>query len=102
MAKQDGFADSPLTPHYAGHRDRLRERFRRGGGEALADYELLPEAWGGDTRYSEVSALKKTGISGLLETILLEAEFLELKTNYNCRALGKIVESKVDPFINCP
>ena len=41
MAKQDGFADSPLTPHYAGHRDRLRERFRRGGGEALADYELL-------------------------------------------------------------
>ena len=64
--------------------------------QQLADYELLPEAWGGDTRYSEVSALKKTGIDGLLETILLEAEFLELKANYNCRALGKIVESKVD------
>ncbi len=41
MAKQGGFAESPPAPHYVGHRDRLRERFRRGGGEALADYELL-------------------------------------------------------------
>ncbi len=64
--------------------------------QQLAEYDLLPEAWGGDTRYAEVSALKKTGISELLETILLEAEFLELKANYHCRALGKIVESKVD------
>ena len=41
MAKQDGFAEDPLTPHYAGHRDRLRQRFRHNGGEALADYDYL-------------------------------------------------------------
>jgi DNA repair protein RadC len=41
MANPPGFAESALPPHYAGHRDRLRERFRRAGGDALADYELL-------------------------------------------------------------
>jgi translation initiation factor IF-2 len=64
--------------------------------QQLAEYDLLPEEWGGHTLYAEVSALKNTGISSLLETILLQAEILELKANYNCRALGKIVESKID------
>jgi len=41
VAKQPGFADGSPAPHYAGHRDRLRERFSASGGEALADYELL-------------------------------------------------------------
>ncbi|HUV06811.1 MAG TPA: translation initiation factor IF-2 [Spirochaetia bacterium] len=62
----------------------------------LAEYDLLPEDWGGHTLYCEVSALKKTGIESLLDMILLQSEMLELKANFNCRAQGKVVESKVD------
>jgi len=62
----------------------------------LADHNLMPESWGGDTLFNEISALKKMGIEELLENILLQAEYLELKANYNARAEGKIIESKVD------
>ncbi len=62
----------------------------------LSEYDLIPEEWGGNTLFCEVSALKKLGIEGLLENILLQAEILELKANYKCRAEGKILESKVD------
>ena len=68
--------------------DRIRQQ--------LSDYDLVPEAWGGHTLYCEISALKRTGISELLEAIILQAELLELKANYNCRAEGRIVESKID------
>ncbi|RKX79686.1 MAG: translation initiation factor IF-2 [Spirochaetes bacterium] len=64
--------------------------------QQLSEYDLLPEEWGGNTLFSEVSALKGTGIDDLLENILLQAEMLELSANYNCRAEGKIIESKVD------
>jgi translation initiation factor IF-2 len=46
--------------------------------------------------YCEISALKQTGINELLEAIILQAEILELKANYNRRAEGRIVESKID------
>ena len=46
--------------------------------------------------YVHISALKKEGIDDLLDAILLQAEMLELKANYNCRAEGKILESRVD------
>ncbi len=62
----------------------------------LSEYDLIPEEWGGNTLFSEVSALKKIGIDDLLENILLQAEMLELKANYKCRAEGKILESRVD------
>lgn len=62
----------------------------------LSELDLMPEAWGGDTMYVEISALKKTGIDKLLEAILLQAEILELQANYNCRAEGKVVESRID------
>ncbi len=62
----------------------------------LSEYDLIPEEWGGNTLFSEVSALKKIGIDGLLENILLQAEMLELKANYKCKAEGKILESRVD------
>ena len=62
----------------------------------LSEHGLTPEEWGGDTQYVHISALKKEGIDDLLEAILLQAEMLELKANYNCRAEGKILESRVD------
>jgi translation initiation factor IF-2 len=62
----------------------------------LANYDLLTEAWGGHTLCAEVSALKKTGIDELLDMIILQTEMLELKANYDCKARGKIIESKID------
>ena len=62
----------------------------------LSEKGLTPEEWGGDTQYVNISALKRQGIDDLLEAILLQAEVLELKANYNCRAEGKIIESSVD------
>jgi translation initiation factor IF-2 len=62
----------------------------------LADYDLLPEDWGGHTLYNEVSALKKEGIEDILESILIQAEMLELKSNFDCNASGHVLESKVD------
>jgi translation initiation factor IF-2 len=64
--------------------------------QQLSEYDLMPEDWGGSTLFCEVSALKKQGIDNLLESIILQTEILELKVNYNCRAEGKVVESKVD------
>jgi translation initiation factor IF-2 len=63
----------------------------------LAEKDLTPEEWGGDTIFVKVSAKKKTGISDLLEMILLQAEVLELKANPDKRATGYVVESKIDP-----
>ncbi len=62
----------------------------------LSELDLMPEDWGGKTMYVEISALKKQGISDLLEAILLQAEVLELKANYDCKAEGKVLESKID------
>ena len=62
----------------------------------LSELGLMPESWGGTTMYVEISALKGLGIDKLLETILLQAEVLELAANYNCRAEGKVVESRID------
>ncbi len=62
----------------------------------LGELGLVAEEWGGDTIYVPISALQKKGIDDLLDAILLQAEVLELKANYNCRAEGKVVESKID------
>jgi translation initiation factor IF-2 len=62
----------------------------------LADEGLLPEDWGGQTIFSEVSALQKTGVKELLELLLLQAEILELKANPNLMAKGVVIESKLD------
>jgi translation initiation factor IF-2 len=62
----------------------------------LSEYDLMPEEWGGHTLFNEMSALKKIGIDKLLENILLQAEMLELKANFNCRASGRIIESRID------
>ncbi|HEB09857.1 MAG TPA: translation initiation factor IF-2 [Spirochaetales bacterium] len=64
--------------------------------QQLSEYDLVPEEWGGHTIYCEISALQKTGIDNLLENILIQSEMLELNANYNCRAEGHIIESKID------
>lgn len=62
----------------------------------LADIGLLPEDWGGQTIFTEVSALQKTGIDHLLDLILLQAEVMELKANPTLRPQGIVIESKLD------
>jgi translation initiation factor IF-2 len=62
----------------------------------LSELQLMPEDWGGETMFVEVSALKKEGIDKLMEAILLEAEILDLKANFNRSAEGKILESRID------
>jgi translation initiation factor IF-2 len=62
----------------------------------LGELGLTPEDWGGTTLYNPVSALKKTGIDELLDSILLQAEMLDLKANPHTRATGIVLESRVD------
>ncbi|MDR0487025.1 MAG: translation initiation factor IF-2 [Treponema sp.] len=62
----------------------------------LSDLGLMPEDWGGQTMFVELSALQKTGIDKLIDTILLEAELLDLKANFQRNAEGKILESRID------
>lgn len=64
--------------------------------EALSALDVIPEEFGGDTIFVEVSALKKTGIETLLENILLVAEVLELKANPNRFAFGTVLEAILD------
>lgn len=62
----------------------------------LAEYELVPEDWGGKTIFAEVSAKQKIGIAELLELILIQAEVLELKANPDKLARGTIIEARLD------
>lgn len=62
----------------------------------LSELDLTPEEWGGQTQYVNISALKGEGIDDLLDAILLQAEILELTADYDCRAEGKIIESRID------
>ena len=62
----------------------------------LTKYDLVPEEWGGDTICVPVSALKRTGISELLDMIVLSADMLELKANPNRPAKGVVIEARLD------
>ena len=62
----------------------------------MAEEGLLPEEWGGDTVYCEISAKKKIGIEELLETLTVVAELADLKANPNRYAYGSVVEGKLD------
>ena len=65
--------------------------------QQLQDKGLVPDDWGGDTIFVDVSALQKTGIDKLLEMILLQADLLELKANPNRAAKGNVIESGLEP-----
>jgi len=68
--------------------DRIRQQ--------LTDHGLIPEQWGGETIYVEVSAKRKQNIDELLEMLLLQAEILELRANPARRGQGVVIESELD------
>ena len=61
----------------------------------MMQYELVAEDLSGDTLFVEVSALKKTNLEKLKESISLQAEILDLKASYTDRAKGIVIESKL-------
>ncbi len=75
--------------HPAANPMRVRQQLQERG--------LMPDEWGGDTIFVDVSALTKEGVDKLLEMVLLQAEMLELKANPNCKASGNVVESGLEP-----
>lgn len=68
--------------------DRVKQMMQQRG--------IAPEEWGGETLCQPVSALKGDGIDALLESVLLQAEILELKANPSCPAEGVIIEAQLE------
>lgn len=68
--------------------DRVRQE--------LTEYEIIPEEWGGSNMFVNISAKQNLHIDDLLETILLQADVLELKANPNTEASGFVVEANLD------
>ena len=64
--------------------------------QQLQDKGLVPDDWGGDTLFVECSAITKKGIDTLIDSILLQAELLELKANPDRNAKGNVIESGVE------
>ncbi|MPS48131.1 translation initiation factor IF-2 [Methylobacillus sp.] len=64
--------------------------------QELVSHEVVPEDWGGDTMFVEVSAKTGAGIDNLLEAVLLQAEVLELKAPKNIPAKGLVIEGRLD------
>ncbi|MFF2888119.1 translation initiation factor IF-2 [Paenibacillus sp. NPDC057967] len=64
--------------------------------QEMTEYELVPEEWGGDTIFVEVSAKQRINLEGLLEMILLVAEVNEFKANPNKRARATVIEAELD------
>ena len=67
--------------------------------QELTEHGLIPEEWGGDTMFMEISALTGTGVEELLEAIQLVSEVEDYKANYNRLAMGTVVEAKLDKNI---
>lgn len=63
---------------------------------ALGAYDLIPEEWGGQTIFTEVSAKQKLGLDHLLEMILLQAEVMDMKADPDRMAVGAVIEAKID------
>ena len=64
--------------------------------QGLSDHGLIPEAWGGQTIFVDVSAKEKQGLDTLLEMILLQAEVMELKSDIAQLPKGIVLETKLD------
>ena len=64
--------------------------------QELAEYELIPEDWGGSTVFAPVSAKSGEGIKELLDMVLLTADILELKANPKRKARGLVIEAELD------
>ena len=68
--------------------DRVRQE--------LTEYGIIPEEWGGQNMFVNISAKQKIGIDDLLETVLLQADVLELKANPDTFASGNVLEARLD------
>ena len=68
--------------------DRIRQQ--------LSEHGLVPEEWGGQALYANLSAKRRTGIEELLELVLLQADLLELKVNPRKMARGTVIESRLE------
>ncbi|GLO66035.1 MULTISPECIES: translation initiation factor IF-2 [Oceanobacillus] len=64
--------------------------------QELTEHELIPEDWGGNTIFVNLSAIKNEGIDDLLEMILLVSEVEELKANPNAKAFGSVIDAQLD------
>lgn len=64
--------------------------------QELTEHGVIPEDWGGDNMFVDISAKKHIGIDTLLESVLLEADVLELKANPDTFASGNVLEAKLD------
>jgi translation initiation factor IF-2 len=64
--------------------------------QQLSEHGIVAEEWGGDTQVFKVSALKKIGLSELLEGLINQAEIMELRANYDKAAVGSVIEAKLD------
>ena len=64
--------------------------------QELTEYGVIPEEWGGQNMFVNISAKQKIGIDDLLETVLLQADVLELKANPDTFASGNVLEAKLD------
>lgn len=71
---------------------KMKDRVKK----QLQEQDLAPEDWGGKTITVEVSALKKTGVDQLLEMILLQAEVMELKAEFEGAAEGSVIEAQME------
>ncbi len=67
--------------------------------QELAEFQLIPIEWGGDVEFVEISAKMQTNLDELMETIILTAEIMELKSNENKRAKGVVLEARLDKKI---
>ena len=64
--------------------------------QELTEYGVIPEEWGGENMFVDISARQKIGIDDLLEAVLLQADVLELKANPDTFASGNVLEAKLD------
>ncbi|MFH4415787.1 MAG: translation initiation factor IF-2 [Neisseriaceae bacterium] len=64
--------------------------------QELSQHQVIPDNWGGDTQFIDISAKQGTNIDQLLEAVLLEAEVLELKAQVDAPAKGVVIESRLD------
>ena len=101
LAKGYGMAnyewDIPNTPSTKFRLGSITKQFTSMAIMQLQEKGLVPDDWGGETIFVDVSALTKQGIDKLLEMILLQADLLELKANPNRRAKGNVIESGLAP-----
>ncbi len=65
--------------------------------QELTAHDILPEEWGGNNLFAEISAKQNINIDGLLELVLIQSEMLELKANPELLAKGAVIESRLDP-----